>query len=495
MLTETIERAAREFGSRAAFVTPSGRSLSFEQLDLAGREAAAGLRERGLGEGSVVGLVLPSGVDYLAIYLGAARVGAVTAGINSLLTQAEVTACLDTLDADLVVVDPRLAHLVEHRAAPRSEILEPGPDPAAAGGSVRSPSRGALRPAPVDADDERPVCICFTSGSTGAPKAVWFANRQLRAVAGIDAGSAWGGGHGMSSTHFAHVGFMTKLPWMLARGRTTHLLDRWSAGAALELVARHRMAAVNGVAPQIALMVRHELSRKLDFSAVRAVVAGGGPSSPDLVRAARERFEAPYSIRYSSTESGGVGLATAFDADDDEACHSVGRPRDGVEAEIRDPDGVRLAAGETGELWLRSPAVMSGYWRDPAGTAEALVDGWLRTGDLATVDGRGLYRLAGRTAEMYIRGGYNVYPIEVEAVLEAHPDVAEAVVLGRPDPVMGETGLAVVVPRDRASPPTLEDLRAFCSASLARYKQPESLELVDALPRNPSGKIDRRSLG
>ncbi|MYB03293.1 MAG: acyl--CoA ligase [Acidimicrobiaceae bacterium] len=493
MLAATIERAAREFGSRAAFVTPSGGPVSFEQLEFAGREAAAGLRERGLGEGSVVGLVLPSGVDYLAVYLGAARIGAVTAGINPLLTQAEVTACLDTLDADLVVVDPRLAHLVERRAAPRCETLEPGPDPAAAGGSIRSPSRASQRPAPAD-DDERPVCICFTSGSTGAPKPAWFASRQLRAVAAIDAGSAWGGGHGISSTHFAHVGFMTKLPWMLACGRTTHLLERWSAGAALELVARHRMAAVNGVAPQIALMVRHELSKKLDFSAVRAVVAGGGPSSPELVRAARDRFGAPYSIRYSSTESGGVGLATALEADDDEACHSVGRPRDGVEAEIRDPDGVRLDAGETGELWLRSPAVMSGYWRDPDGSAEALVDGWLRTGDLATVDGRGLYRLAGRTAEMYIRGGYNVYPIEVEAVLEAHPDVAEAVVVGRPDPVMGEIGLAVVVIRAGVSPPTLEELRAFCSASLARYKLPEALELVDALPRNPSGKIDRRCL-
>ena len=494
MLTETIERAAREFGSRAAFVTPSGGSLSFEQLERAGRETAAGLRRRELGEGSVVGLVLPSDVDYVAIYLGAARIGAVTAGINPLLSRAEVTACLHTLDADLVVVDPRLAHLVEPGTAGRIEVLEIGAGPAAAGGSVRGRASGSVQPALAD-DDERPVCICFTSGSTGAPKAVWFANRQLRAVAAIDTGSAWGGGHGISSTHFAHVGFMTKLPWMLACGRTTHLLARWSAQAALELIARRRMTAVNGVAPQIALMVRHPLSKKLDFSAVRAVVAGGGPSSPELVRKARARFGAPYSIRYSSTESGGVGLATALDADDDEACHSVGRPRDGVEAEIRDADGVRLDVGETGELWIRSPAVMSGYWRDPAGSAEALVDGWLRTGDLATVDGRGLFRLAGRTAEMYIRGGYNVYPIEVEAVLEAHRDVAEAVVLGRPDPVMGEIGLAVIVPRDGSNPPTLEELRAFCSASLARYKLPEALELVDALPRNPSGKIDRRHLG
>ena len=497
MLTAAVQKAALDFGPKAAFVTPEGRPLSFEQLEQAAERVAAGLHERGLREGAVVGLLLPSDVDYLAAYLGAARIGAVTAGINPLLTRAEVAGCLDRLGADLVVVHPRLAHLVEPDGPQRSELLEGGGDPATAGGSLRSGSevseraRAALT---ASGDENRPVCICFTSGSTGAPKAAWFANRQLRAVADIDAGGAWGGGHGLSSTHFAHVGFMTKLPWMLARGRTTHLLERWTAGTALELIARHRMTAVNGVAPQIALMVRHPSSSHLDFSAVRAVVAGGGPSTPDLVRAARERFGAPYSIRYSSTESGGIGLATALDADDDEACHSVGRPRDGVEAEIRDAGGAPLPVGQTGELWLRSPAVMSGYWRDLGASGEALVDGWLRTGDLATVDGRGLYRLAGRTSEMFIRGGYNVYPMEVESVLESHPGVLEVAVLGRPDPVMGEIGLAVVVPRERANPPTLQDLRDFGARSLARYKLPEALELVDSLPRNSAGKVDRLRL-
>ncbi len=495
MLTGALRQAAHDFGSRAAFITPAGQSLSFGQLERAAQEVAAGLLERGLGEGSVLALVLPSDVDYVAIYLGAARIGAVTAGVNPLLTPAEVTGCLEALHADLVVVDPRLAHLVERDIARWVEVLASRAGGDAAGGSIRSPSQG-LQPAVADADDdERPVCICFTSGTTGEPKAAWFANRQLRAVAELDAGGDWGGGHGISSTHFAHVAFMTKLPWMLACGQTTHLLERWSAGEALELIARHRMTAVAGVAPQIALMVRHPSAARLDFSAVRAVVAGGGPSSPELVRAARETFDAPYSIRYSSTESGGVGLATALDADDEEACGSVGRPRPGVEAEVRDAGGTRLGPGRTGELWLRSPAVMSGYWRDSTASAAALVDGWLRTGDLAAVDERGLFRLAGRTTEMYIRGGYNVYPMEVEAVLESHPKVTEAVVLGRPDPVMGEIGLAVVVPRDRADPPTLEELRDFGAATLARHKLPEALDLVDALPRNPSGKIDRGRLG
>ena len=498
MLTEAIQRAAHEFGDRVAFATPAGKTLSFEQLEQAAQQVSAGLHERGLGEGSVVGLVLPSDIDYVAIYLGAARIGAVTAGINPLLTPTEATGCLDRLGADLVVVDPQLSHLAGPSAAPQVEQLEGGSDPDSAGGSLRSGSSmsdRALADRAAEPDDERPVCICFTSGSTGAPKAAWFADRQLRSVAEFDAGGAWGAGHGISSTQFAHVAFMTKLPWMLACGRTTHLLEHWSAGAALELTARYRMDAVIGVAPQIALMVRHPSSEALDFSAVRAVVAGGGPSSPELVRSARERFGAPYSIRYSSTESGGVGLATALDADDDEACHSVGRPRPGVQAQIMDSAGERLGAGETGELWLRSPAVMSGYWRDPGSSSEALVDGWLRTGDLATVDPGGLYRLAGRLSDMFIRGGYNVHPAEVEGVLAGHPKVHEVAVVPRPDPVMGEIGLAVVVPRAGAEPPTLEELRSFGAGELARHKLPEALELVDELPRNPTGKIDRRRLG
>ena len=497
VLTEAVQQAASDFGRRAAFITPAGRSMSFQQLEQAAQQVAAGLHERGLGEGSVVGLVLPSDVDYVAIYLGAARIGAVTAGINPLLTPTEASGCLDRLGADLVVVDPQLAHLVGPGSAPQMEQLEGGGDPTFAGGSLRSGSGrsdGALAGLAADPGDERPVCICFTSGSTGAPKAAWFSDRQLRAVAEVDTGGAWGAGHGISSTQFAHVAFMTKLPWMLACGRTTHLLERWSAGAALELTARHRMAAVIGVAPQIALMVRHPSSASLDFSAVRAVVAGGGPSPPELVRSARERFGAPYSIRYSSTESGGVGLATALGANDDEACHSVGRPRPGVQAEIRDADGLRLDPGETGELWLRSPTVMSGYWRDPESSSEALVDGWLRTGDLATVDPNGIYRLAGRLSDMFIRGGYNVHPAEVEGVLAGHPGVREVAVVPRSDPVMGEIGVAVVVPADRTSPPTLEDLRALGSEALARHKLPEALRIVDELPRNPTGKIDRRRL-
>lgn len=517
LLTEAARRAARTHGDRAAFATPDGWRLSFAGLDRAADEIAAGLRARGLGPGSTVALVLDSGVDYAALYLAAARIGAVTAGINPASSASEAAGCLQTVRPDLIAVHRHLSSLVPARAAPLVEPLAPAAGPDSVGGPLRSgvdSATGGLdaSPSPTAAADtpgavglghgggpgpggrpgERPVCICFTSGSTGAPKAAWFGDRQLRAVAAVDARGSWGGGgHGLAITPMAHIGFMAKLPWLLDGGQTAHLLGRWSAGGALEAVARHRMPAVTGVAPRIALMVRHRLIDELDFSAVRAVIAGGGPSAPDLVKAARRAFGAGYSIRYSSTESGGVGLATALDADDDEACWSIGRPRPGVEASVRDSDGAELPPGRVGELWLRSPTVMSGYWGDPAATAKALDGGWLRTGDLASADERGLYRLTGRLDEMYVRGGYNVYPLEVESVLGGHPGVADIAVMGRPDPVMGHTGQAVVVPADGHQPPTLEELRAFGAHRLARHKLPEALAVAGELPRRPNGKLDR----
>ena len=298
----------------------------------------------------------------------------------------------------------------------------------------------------------------------------------------------------LASTQFAHIGFMTKLPWYLRLGSTTHLLERWRAADVLALVEEHRMPSVGGVAPQVALMLRDPDFDRYDLSSVQTLVMGGALSPPALVREARERFGAAYSIRYSSTESGGIGLGTAFDADDEEALFTVGRPRPGVSVTVRDEAGEVVPDGEVGELWLRSPTQMRGYWNDPEGTAATIVDGWLRTGDLARIDERGLVRLAGRAKEMFIRGGYNVYPAEVEAVLLDHPAVADVAVVPRPDPVLGEIGVAVVVPTDPAAPPTLDDLRGLAAERLAHHKRPEAIRIVDALPQTAMQKLDRRRL-
>ncbi len=241
-------------------------------------------------------------------------------------------------------------------------------------------------------------------------------------------------------------------------------------------------------------MLRDPAFESFDLSSVRAIVMGGGPATPALIRDARERFGAALSVRYSCTEAG-IGLGTAFDAPPEDAEISVGRPHPGVELSIVDADLQPVPDGEIGEVCLRSAAVMVGYWDDPDATAAAFTPtGAVRTGDLGWVDDQGRLRLAGRRKEMYVRGGYNVYPFETEAVLAAHPGVAEIAVVPRPDDVMGEIGVAFVVARDAASPPSLDDLRAFGAKRLAHHKLPEQLVVIDALPLTPAEKIDRRAL-
>src|SRR5207244_281058 len=196
------------------------------------------------------------------------------------------------------------------------------------------------QPAP---DPERPAAIVLTSGTTGAPKGAVFCERQFAAIGSMDGEPGWAsaaqaGVPLLASTEFAHVGLMTKLPSHLRRGMRIHMLRRWRAADALEIFAREHIPMIGGVPAQIALMLRDPSFDELDLTHVRAIVAGGGPSWPSLVREARERFGAPYSVRYSSTESGGLGCMTALDADD-EAMHSVGRPRPGIELEIRDHAG------------------------------------------------------------------------------------------------------------------------------------------------------------
>ena len=496
-LPEVVAEAARRFGDDPVMVTPEGWAVSYAELDQLSDEVASGLAARGVGKGDVVALVLPSTPEYVVAYAALAKLGAVTVGVNPRLAPAEQVAALDVVRPSLALATAELAEGVP--AGVDVEVVTIAGSPAALLTGVRSRTNGNAGPVRVELSDDDPVAIVLTSGTTGRPKGAWFTNRQLRAVTTYDLGpdglTTWGGGGPMlASTQFAHVGFMTKLPWYLRLGATLHLLGRWRAADVLDLVERTGMTSVGGVAPQFALMLRDPRFDERDLSKVKALIVGGGPSSPALVEEACRRFGAAYSIRYSSTESGGVGTGTAFDAPDDEALHTVGRPRPGMGLEIRDEAGRALPPGEVGEVCLRSDAVMSGYWNDPDASDEALRDGWLHTTDLGFIDPSGCLVLAGRIKEMFIRGGYNVYPMEVEAVLEQHPGVRQVAVVPRPDDVMGEVGVAVVVPTDPAAPPSLDELRAFADGRLARYKLPEAVEVVDSLPLTAMQKLDRRSL-
>jgi acyl-CoA synthetase (AMP-forming)/AMP-acid ligase II len=469
-LAATVRAAAERFGPRPALVDPDGTAVTYADLDARSDDVAAGLLAAGIGPGDVVLLRLPSDSTYVIAYAAAAKIGAVAAGVNPRLAPPEQ-------EAVAAVARPAITLAT---AEDVDALRRPGAIP------------------PLAADDDRPVALVFTSGTTGQPKGALFREQQLAAITRIDVADAWGDPAAaptpmLAGTQFAHVGFMTKLPWYLRLGTTTHILGRWRAVDALATIAEQRITSIGGVAPQIALLLREDVEA-YDLTCVQNLIVGGAASPPALVREAKARFAADYSIRYSSTESGGCGTGTAFDADDEEALLTVGRPRGGIEVAIHGDDGDPLPDGEVGEVWLRSPTAMAEYWQDPEGTAQTLVDGWLRTGDLGQIDERGLLRLAGRLKEMFIRGGYNVYPAEVEAVLADHPAVAEVVVVPRAHDVMGEVGVAVIVAADPAQPPTLDDVQAVLEPKVARYKIPEAIRLVDAIPLTPMQKVDRRRL-
>jgi acyl-CoA synthetase (AMP-forming)/AMP-acid ligase II len=488
MLPAIAREAARRFADATAYVAPDGWALSYRDLDRVSDELAVGLARRGLAAGDVLALVLPPSPEYPAAYLAAAKLGAITAGVNDRLTAEEKAALLETAAPRLVLASAGS----EFAAASNVETVSPARSLDAMLGELRA--AGESPPALAD-DPDRPVAIVFTSGTTGLPKGALYGNRQLEFITRTDVGDSWGGG-GRSAvgTPMAHLGFMTKLPGNLRRGGTSFVMRRWRASDALRLAVEHRMTTVAGVPTQLALMLREPDFDAYDLDSVRFLVVGGGPITPGLAREARERFQAALATRYSCTEAG-IGLGTAFDDPEEDAVVSVGRPHRAIELGVLDDDDRPVRAGEIGQVCLHSPAVMTGYWRDAEATAAAFTaDGFVRTGDLGWVDDRGRLHLVGRTKEMYVRGGYNVFPVEVEAVLSSHPAVAAVAITPVADPVMGEIGVAVVVPRDTAAPPSLAQLRGFAAPHLAPYKLPEALRIVESLPLTVMEKVDRHAL-
>jgi acyl-CoA synthetase (AMP-forming)/AMP-acid ligase II len=497
MLGELAGECARRFGDTPVYVSVDGWSLSYRDLDRLSNEVAAGLRRRGIGAGDVVALALPAIPEYPVAYLAAAKVGAITAGVNHRLAGPERAAALG-------VAGPKLT-LATHDLAPDNTTVEEvslADNPGAVLAGLRHPDGDTTT---IADDPARPLAIVFTSGTTGTPKGVLFCNHQLSAISAIDASASggsntWGanspGGRGKSliSTSTAHLGFMTKFPGNLRRGGTSYFMGTWRADEALRLTALHGMTGIAGVPTQVALMLRVPDFDRYDISSVKAIVVGGGPASPALVREARERFHAPLLTRYSCTEAGiGIGTGPTDPLEDAEV--SVGRPHPGVDLALLDDDDRAVPAGEVGAVCLRSPAVMEGYWEDVIATRAAFTDGgFVRTGDLGWLDNHGRLRLAGRSKEMYVRGGYNVYPFEVESVLASHPAIAAVAIVARPDAVMGEKGVAVVVARDPGRPPELADLRSYAAPRLAAYKLPEALRVVDELPLTSMEKVDRKAL-
>jgi len=503
-LVDVLRAAARVNADVEAYVEPATadhprRALTFAGWDRAADGVAGLLASHGVGPGTVVCLLLPSSIDYMVCYSAAVRLGAVTSGVNLRLGTPEVASIVERTRPAVTIVDDGL----EPPAGPTGTVL------------TRADCVAAIDGPPPTAWPELhpsdPVAVVWTSGTTGLPKGAVFDHDNLRAVAdGTDVLSE-AGDRRLSPLPFAHVGSMTRVWDEAANGVTTVITPTpWKAVDAVAILEVERITVAQGVPTQWALVLARPELGSADLTSLRIAGTGASRVPAELVAAVREALGVPVVVRYTSTEAS-LGTGTVPGDPDDAVATSVGRPVPGVALLVTDDDGAPVPPGDVGRVRLRSAAVMRGYWGGPptgpraagvvfdrqATDAVLAADGWLTTGDFGFLDEDGRLHLVGRANELYIRGGYNVYPAEVEGALGDYPGVDQVAVVGLPDPVLGEVGVAFVVPSPGGGldpDELLAGLRSAARATLADYKAPDRVVVLDRLPLTSMMKVDKRAL-
>jgi len=493
LLADLLRTAAVEEPEREAYVHDDKRA-TYAWLDRVADGFAATLLDHGVRPGDRVCLMVPTSIKFAACYFGAARVGAITSAVNLRLGPAEQAGIVArTAPAVTVVGD--------------GATLPPGVDTGAVLPVEALKEAFAAPPPPglPSLDPADPVCIIWTSGTTGVPKGAVYTHASMAAIARNATDMSAPCDRALFSLPFPHLGYMG---WVhnFTQNRVTLVIapQPWSAAGTLRVAIEERVTMMTGVPTQWALLLDRADVDGADLSHLRIVASGAAAAPPELIRRMRESLGVPVLNGYSQTEAGVIS-GTVIGDPDEVVATTVGRPRAEVDLRIVDEAGRPLPAGEVGEVVCRSPAMMRGYWRDPDLTATAIdPDGWLHTGDLGRLRPDGNLVLSGRLKEMYIRGGYNVYPTEVEAVLTEHPAIARAAVIGGPDPVLGEIGVAFVVPDPAVEPGYMihesggalasEVLRTWCTERIADYKAPDRVVVVDDLPVTAVGKLDKNAL-
>jgi acyl-CoA synthetase (AMP-forming)/AMP-acid ligase II len=475
-----LELHARERPEHAALVVDAtGERIAYGALEARVRRTAAALAALGLERGDRLAFALPSEPFVLELYFAAARLGAIAIPLNTRLTAAELAFQLD--DAE-----PRLA-------------IRPSPSdlPARAGTRALSPDElrahgpGQAPEVPAAPGGETPQMLMYTSGTTGQPKGAVLPHRK----------TYW-------NTRNAELYFELEPPSVvicpiplfhsfglkilsvpaLYCGATVVLVDRFDPIGLQDCVARHRATLLGAVPVMYDRMLEAGLAPEKLATLRFGFSAGAAIATDTLAR----YFERGICVKqgYGQTETSILCCLDAADAQ--RKAGSVGRPVRFGEIRVATEDGRPVARGETGEVQVRGPIVMLGYWRRPDETAASRVGGWHRTGDLGVMDDEGFVTLVGRLKELYISGGENVYPAEVERVLRQHPSVSEVAVVGVPDARWGETGRAYVVPARGAF--DAQALLAWAGERLARYKLPREVVVVAELPRTASGKVQKHAL-
>ncbi len=481
--------------------------------------AAALVETYGIAKGDRVAIAMRNYPEWIVTWAAAVSVGAIAVSLNAWWTAEELAFALADSEPKVLFADAeRVARTaatcrergIELVGVRLGDVPPPEVDATDVTRFADVLIDGAAMPR-VDIDTDDDATILYTSGTTGRAKGAVSTHRAIisailaygarGAVEKLRAPDGDGTGDDDQERVFIlivplfHVtGSVPVMLGSMATGLKLVIMYRWDPERALELIERERVTNFVGVPTQTIDLLQSPRFADFDTSSLSSVGGGGAPTPTQVVKDVADTFgqRAP-GIGYGLTETNSYGMQNSGD---DYLSHptSTGRPIAILDIEARDPSGAALPAGETGELWMRGPCLFRGYWRRPEETAEALVDGWFRTGDIGHIDDEGFVYISDRIKDMVLRGGENVYCSEVEDVLYEHPAVREAAVFGIPDERLGETVVAVVRPNDGVEV-TAEELRTHVAGQLAPFKVPAQIHIrVEALPRNAAGKFLKRDL-
>ncbi|HZU74770.1 MAG TPA: AMP-binding protein [Acidimicrobiales bacterium] len=465
-----------------ALVGPD-RSLSYGQLRDLTASARHGLSAAGVGREDRVAIALGNHWAFVVVYLATLGLGAVAVPVDPSLP-------LPALEEELGAVGPVAALVTTTGTAGAGGVGAARRVLTELDALVSGPAAPAVDLAPGEL-----AVLIFTAGTAGAPRAAMLSHGNLLAnleqVQHHPGRAVLPGDVSYGVLPLFHVfGLNVVLGLTLMAGGSVLLADRFEADRALEEIPRHRVSLLAGAPPMFAALAAAGTGDEL--AGVRLAVSGASALPPEVGEEFTERFGLPLWQGYGLTEAAPVVTSSVIGGVAKPG--SIGVPIPGVDVTLIDESGETALVGDPGEIWVRGPNVFAGYWRDPEATTAVLTaDGWLRTGDVAVADDDGYLYLVDRKKDIVIVSGFNVYPAEVEAVLAAHPGVAEVAVVGTPEPATGEALSAYVVARPGATV-TDEELMRHCRGRLARYKCPSRVVLVEALPRGVAGKLLRRSL-
>jgi len=489
-LSSVLAQAVAEHGERPA-VLLDGLVLSYAGLrDAAGR-ATALLQALGVAAGDRVAIMLPNVPAFPIAFYGALGAGAIVVPMNPLLKRREVAYYLSNSGAKVLFAWHEAAdQAAEGAAGTGAQVIK-------VDDADLTALLAGLAPVPPKMDQASGdgAVILYTSGTTGQPKGAELTHANLTRNAELAATTMLKAGPSdvtMGCLPLFHVfGLTAGLNATIVGGGSLTLLPRFDAGKALEIIGRDQVTIFEGVPTMYAAMLHHRAHASADTSSLRTCISGGAAMPLEIMRGFEQTFGCMILEAYGLSETSPV--ASFNHPDRERKPGSIGTPIEGTGMRVVDPDGRELPVGEVGEIAIRGHNIMKGYWGKPEATAEAIPDGWFRTGDLAKVDDDGYFFIVGRQKDLIIRGGYNVYPREVEEALHEHQAVAEVAVIGIPHAELGEEiGAAVQLKPGAIATPA--ELRAFARERVAAYKYPRLVWLVRELPMGATGKILHRDV-